>query len=79
VNSWRLLPGLNSVAFSRRDSRDVSNIYLKNLETGKETPLTANDIQGVAFSPVDSFGSDTLVFSQQLRNRDLGIIRLDHR
>ena len=76
-NSWRYVAGLNGLAFSRRDARDVENVFLKDLETGKETALTANGIQGIAFSPVSQSGSGPLVFSQQLRNKDLSIIRLD--
>ena len=75
-SSWRLVPSLNGVTFSRRDARDVENIYLRSLETGKETMITNNGIQGVAFSPVADGGNGVLVFSQQLRNRDLGIIQI---
>lgn len=73
----RLAPGQNAVTFSRRDARDVENVFLKRLDTLEETPVTTNGIQGVAFSPVSVLGPHTLIFSQQLRNRDLGIIRLD--
>ena len=76
-STLRLLPSLNSVSFSRRDGRDVENVFLKRLDTLAETMVTANGIQGVAFSPVSALGSHTLVFSQQLRNKDLGIIRMD--
>jgi len=76
-SSWRFVPGLNAIAFSRRDARDVENIFLKNLQTGAETQVTSNGIQGVAFSPVSDTAAGALVFSQQLRNKDLGIIRLD--
>ncbi len=79
ANRLRLLPGMTSIAFSRRDAMNVENVYLKNLETGRETQVTANGIPGIGFSPVGDSGSNTLVFSQQLRNKDLGIIRLDRR
>jgi Tol biopolymer transport system component/predicted Ser/Thr protein kinase len=75
--SLALIPGRNALAFSRRDSRDVENLFIRKLDTGAETAITTNGIQGVAFSPVTVLGTHTLVFSQQLRNRDLGIIRLD--
>jgi hypothetical protein len=77
--SWRLIPSLRSVAFSRRDPRGVENIFIRNLVTGKETQVTTNDIQGIAFSPVAESGTGTLVFSQQMRNKDLGIIRIDQK
>jgi hypothetical protein len=75
--SWRLIANLTSVTFTRRDPRGVENIFIRHLGTGKETQITANDIQGIAFSPVAESGTGTLVFSQQLRNKDLGIIRID--
>ena len=78
-NTWRFIPGLNAVTFSRRDAVDVENIFLVDLQSGKETPVTSNGIQGVAFSPVSDSGRGLLVFSQQLRNKDIGIIRLDSR
>ncbi|MEO8358765.1 MAG: protein kinase [Vicinamibacteria bacterium] len=76
--SWQFIPAANAVAFSRRDSADVENVFLKDLQTGAETPVTSNGIQGIAFSPVSASGR-LLVYSQQLRNRDVGIIRLDSR
>ena len=76
-SSWRLVSSLNAIAFSRRDARDVENIFLKDLATGVETAVTGNGIQGIAFSPVSDSASGLLVFSQQLRNKDLGIIRID--
>jgi Tol biopolymer transport system component len=76
-STLRLLPGLNALSFSRVDARDVENVFLKRLDTLAETMVTANGIQGVGFSPVSAVGSQTLVFSQQLKNKDLGIIRLD--
>ena len=77
-STLRFIPGLNSISFSRRDSRDVENLFLKRLDTLTETMITVNGIQGVSFSPVSTAsGSSTLVFSQQLRNKDLGIIRMD--
>lgn len=75
--SARLVPGLRSVAYSRVDSRGVENLVLKDLDSGKETMATANGIQGIGFSPVSVLAPSTLVYSQQLRNKDLGIIRLD--
>jgi len=76
-STLRLVAGHNAVAFSRRDARDIENVYLKRLDTLAETMVSANGIQGVAFSPVAVTGSHTLVFSQQLKNRDLGIIRIE--
>ncbi len=76
-STLRLLPGLRSISFSRRDAQDVENVFLRNLDTLAETMVTANGIQGIAFSPISFSGPHTLVFSQQLRNKDLGIIRLD--
>jgi hypothetical protein len=76
-SSWRYISSLKAVAFSRRDARDVENIFLKDLATGEESAVTTNGIQGIAFSPVSESGSGLLVFSQQLRNKDLGIIRVD--
>lgn len=76
-SSWRLVESLNAIAFSRRDARDVENIFLKDLATGVETAVTENGIQGIAFSPVSDSGRGLLAFSQQLRNKDLGIIRID--
>ena len=77
-SSLRFIPGLNSISFSRRDSREVENVFLKRLDTLTETMVSANGIQGVSFSPVsNAMGSSILVFSQQQRNKDLGIIRLD--
>ena len=53
-------------------------MFLKRLDTLTETMVTANGIQGVSFSPVSTvMGSSILVFSQQLKNKDLGIIRMD--
>ncbi len=75
--SVRLVPGLRAVAYSRVDPRGVENIFLKDLDSGAETIATANGIQGIGFSPVSVLASSTLVYSQQLRNKDLGIIRLD--
>ena len=73
----RLVPGLRAVAYSRLDERGVENIFVKDLDTRAETIVTANGIQGIGFSPVSVVASSTLVYSQQLRNKDLGIIRLD--
>lgn len=75
--SWRLVSSLNAIAFSRRDAREVENLYLKDLESGKETAVTTNGIQGIAFSPVVESASGPLLFSRQLRNKDLGMIRFD--
>jgi predicted Ser/Thr protein kinase/WD40 repeat protein len=75
--SLRFLPALNSLAFSRRDTRAVENAFLRRLDTGVETMITANGIPGIGYSPISTTGSGLLVFSQQLRNRDLGIIHLD--
>jgi serine/threonine protein kinase len=77
ASTLRLVSGHGAVAFSRRDARDVENLYLKNLETLAETMVSVNGIQGVSFSPVAVMGPHTLVFSQQLKNRDLGIIRIE--
>jgi serine/threonine protein kinase len=77
--SWRLVASGRAVAFSRRDSGDVENIFLVDLQSGKESPVTSNGIQGVAFSPVSDSGKGVLVYSQQLRNKDVGIIRLESR
>lgn len=73
----RLVAGLRAVAYSRLDERGVENIFLKDLDSGTETIATANGIQGIGFSPVSVLASSTLIYSQQLRNKDLGIIRLD--
>ena len=73
----RLVAGLRTVAYSRLDERGVENIFLKHLDTRVETMATANGIQGIGFSPVSVLASGTLIYSQQLRNKDLGIIRLD--
>jgi len=75
--SLRFAPGLNSLTFSRRDPRVVENAFLKRLDTGAETMVTANGIPGIGFSPISTTNAGLLVFSQQLRNKDLGIIRID--
>jgi hypothetical protein len=69
----------DAVSFSRNSANDVQNIFFKDLTTGAETAITSNGIQGIAFSPVAESGRGLFVFSQQLRNKDLGIIRLDSR
>ena len=75
--SLRFVPSLNSLTFSRRDPRVVENAFLKRLDTGIETMITANGIPGIGFSPISTTSEGLLVFSQQLRNKDLGIIRID--
>ena len=73
----RLVAGLRAIAYSRLDARGIENIFLKDLDSGTQTMATANGIQGIGFSPVSVLASSTLIYSQQLRNKDLGIIRLD--
>ena len=70
---------IESLAFTRRDAHDVQNLFLHHLASGRETQITSNGIQGVAISPVSASVDGLLVYSQQLRNKDLGIIRLDRR
>jgi hypothetical protein len=79
ANSWSYIRSAHAITFSRRDALDVENIFMRDLQAGKEIPVTSNGIQGIGFSPVSDSGGGLLVYSQQLSNKDVGIIRLDSR